>query len=179
MVHVCVTNLVLQRFEPKDASFTCGQGLYNLQILVDHTRSIICCYFCESWWIQADRSRSISSCFSESLRIPADRCRSICRDAAHEVPIPPFPSEVLNLFSITSYILGKGSIVQTISILHGLTLTVTVCTGCQHDFGSVRGVLYCFLSVNVGFVYSTAFKDQKSVDVVRRQLGDLGTKTNQ
>ena len=56
---------------------------------------------------------------------------------------------------------------------------MTVCTGCQHDFGSVGGVLYCFLSVNAGFVYSTAFKDQKSADVVRSQLSDLGTKINQ
>ena len=30
MLYVCMTKLVLQRFEPKNASFTYGHGLYNL-----------------------------------------------------------------------------------------------------------------------------------------------------
>ena len=49
---------------------------------------ISCCSCWESLRILADRSRSFSICFSESLLIHADLPRSICWGAAIWVPIP-------------------------------------------------------------------------------------------
>ena len=53
---------------------------------------------------------------------------------------------ILRISLLSFYILAKGSLVQTIGVLLGLTLflTVTVCIGCQHGFGSVGGALYLF-----------------------------------
>ena len=47
---------------------------------------------------------------------------------------------------LSSYILAIGSLASTISVLRSLTLflAVTVCTGCQHGFGSAGGALYLF-----------------------------------
>ena len=51
---------------------------------------ISCCSCSESFQFLADRSRSLSIRFSESLWIHADLCRSICRDAQFESQrLPP------------------------------------------------------------------------------------------
>ena len=49
----------------------------------------------------------------------------------------------------------------TISVLHGLTLflTVTICTGCQHSLVVQEESFICFLSVNVGFKAAVDFDD--------------------
>ena len=172
MVYVCVTNLVLQIFEPKYASFTCGQGLCNLfrfqSIIPDQLFPAIFANPGGFRLIVADQLALVLANLCGFQLIFANQ---FARMQRMKSPSLSFPLKVLNLFSVSSYILGKGSLVQTISVLHGLTLlTVTVCTGCQHDLVVQEESFICSLSVNAGFVYSTAFKDQKLADVVRRPL---------